>query len=312
MTFLFAATLLVSAFLLFWIQPLVAKMLLPHLGGTPAVWNTCMLFFQGMLLVGYAYVLASVRWLTVRRQALLHLALLLLAALLLPITVSENVIGSVPAGGNPIPWLVGSLMSALAVPFFVVSASAPLLQKWFSESLHPSAGDPYFLYAASNAGSLLALIAFPTLLEPNLKLYQQSWLWAGVYLGLVILVCACVIMLWQSISTDLERIDPARQDEQKTSTMAKDQHPQVTLKQRLRWTMLAFVPSSLVLGVTTFITTDIAAVPLLWVIPLALYLISFVLVFAVKTESILRRATNRIMPGSTLVVTLIVFSGAVE
>lgn len=312
---LFATTLFVSAFLLFWIQPLVAKMLLPYLGGTPAVWNTCMLFFQGMLLAGYAYTGLSVRWLTVRQQALLHFALLLLAALLLPVTISESVTGSVPVEGNPIPWLIGSLMVTLAVPFFVVSASAPLLQKWFSQSRHPSARDPYFLYAASNAGSLLALVAFPVLLEPNLKLHQQSWLWAGVYLWLIVSVGACMIMMtWRPAAgaSNPDQTDQAHAYEQSTPADVADQSQRVTLLRRLRWTMLAFVPSSLVLGVTTFITIDIAAVPLLWVIPLALYLLTFVLAFATKTASVFRRAMNRVMPGAALIVTLVIFSGAAE
>ena len=143
-------------------------MLLPLLGGSPAVWNTCMLFFQGMLLAGYAYVLVATKWLSVRQHALLHLSLLLLAAVSLPIVVSSATTASVPAEGNPVLWLLGSLLKTLGLPFFVISATAPLLQKWFSTTRHPSAHDPYFLYAASNAGSFIALISFPLLLEPDL------------------------------------------------------------------------------------------------------------------------------------------------
>lgn len=317
MTLLFAITLFVSAFLLFWIQPLMAKMLLPYLGGTPAVWNTCVLFFQSMLLIGYAYVSASVRWLGRRGQAMLHIVLLLLAWLFLPLTNSEIASGSAPAQGNPIVWLIATLIATLGLPFFVVSASAPLLQKWFSGLRHPAARDPYFLYAASNAGSLIALIAFPLLLEPNLKLNQQSWWWTGIYVALVTLVCGCTVTLWRSSATDADRPDQAHRDGRQTSGIAKASaasmtHEGVTLKRRLWWTALAFVPSSLVLGVTTYITTDIAAVPLLWVIPLALYLLTFVLVFALKEESQFRRATTRIMPGAALIITLVIFSGAAE
>src|SRR3712207_2516723 len=198
MPLLFAATLFLSAALLFWVQPLIAKMLLPLLGGTPAVWNTCMLFFQGALLAGYAYVLVTAKWLGVFRQAVLHLLLLFAAAFFLPVGVSEQAARSVPTEGNPVPWLLGHLLVSLGPPFFVVSATAPLLQKWFSQTRHASASDPYFLYAASNAGSMLALFAFPLLLEPTLSLRRQGALWAAGYLVLAALISACAVAVWRA------------------------------------------------------------------------------------------------------------------
>src|SRR5947209_4259601 len=175
MPLLFAVTLFLSALLLFWVQPLAGKMVLPVLGGTPAVWNTCVLFFQGALLAGYAYVLASTRWLSTRAQVLLHVALLIAAVLSLPVIIGAK-LGDDPTA-SPVAWLLKTLLLTVGLPFFALSASAPLLQKWFSHTRAASASDPYFLYAASNAGSLIALLAFPVLLEPNLTLGQQGRAW---------------------------------------------------------------------------------------------------------------------------------------
>src|SRR5437868_3705271 len=190
MPLLFAVTLFLSALLLFWVQPLVGKMVLPVLGGTPAVWSTCMLFFQCALLGGYAYVLAVTRWLSQRAQVVLHVALLLAAALSLPVAVAGARAGVVPTDG-PVAWLLKTLLLSVGLPFFALSASAPLLQKWFSQTRDASASDPYFLYAASNAGSLLALLGFPLLLEPNLALGGQGRAWAFAYFALVALVILC-------------------------------------------------------------------------------------------------------------------------
>src|SRR4051812_41923322 len=151
---------------------MIAKMILPKLGGTPAVWNTCMVFFQAALLCGYAYADALPRWLGVRRHLVLHLLLLLTPFALLPIVVGD---GWRPDGdANPVPWLLTLLAVVVALPFFVVATSAPLLQKWFASTGHPTAKDPYFLYAASNVGSLLILLGYPTVFEPFLALHQQS------------------------------------------------------------------------------------------------------------------------------------------
>src|SRR5215212_5854363 len=191
MAFVFAAALFVSAFLLFWVQPLAGKMLLPLLGGTPAVWNTCMLFFQALLLAGYAYALALTRWLSALAQGAVHLALLALAVLALPVALNAAAAGGVPEGASPEWWLLKTLLVTVGPPFFVLSASAPLLQGWFSRTRAESASDPYYLYAASNAGSLFALLGFPVLLEPALTLGQQSRAWASLYGALFLLFAAC-------------------------------------------------------------------------------------------------------------------------
>src|SRR5829696_1891734 len=194
MAFVFAAALFVSAFLLFWVQPLAGKMLLPLLGGTPAVWNTCMLFFQALLLAGYAYALALTRWLSAAAQGAVHLALLALAALALPVALNAAAGGGVPEGASPEWWLLKTLLVTVGPPFFVLSASAPLLQAWFSRTRAESASDPYYLYAASNAGSLFALLGFPLLLEPGLSLGRQNLLWAYAYGVLFLLFAACAVL----------------------------------------------------------------------------------------------------------------------
>lgn len=269
MLIVFSLSMFVSATLLFLIQPMFTKMVLPLLGGTPAVWNTCMVFYQAALLAGYLYAHAAPKWLGVRRQAAFHLALLLLLVLTLPIGIKQG--WTPPSAGNPIPWLLLVLLVSVGLPFFAISTTAPLLQKWFSHTGHPAARDPYFLYGASNLGSMLALVGYPLLVEPYLRLKHQAWAWAGGYVILLALISLCAVMLWRATATASE--------DQEADPAAAAAEP-LTVGRRVWWVLLAFVPSSLLLGVTTYITTDIAAVPLLWVIPLAIYLLTFVLVFA--------------------------------
>ena len=190
---LFSATLALGAALLFGVQPMVAKRLLPVLGGAPAVWNTCMVFFQAALLAGYAYAHAATARLGPRGQAALHAALMAAAAALvaLPLAVAPEAAGPPPAGTNPAPWLLGVLLRTVGPPFFVVAATAPLLQHWFARTGHPAAADPYFLYAASNVGSLLALIGYPLVVEPMLDLAQQVRWWAVGYVFLAGFTLAC-------------------------------------------------------------------------------------------------------------------------
>jgi SAM-dependent methyltransferase len=322
MALLFAVALFVSAFLLFWVQPMVGKMVLPLLGGTPAVWNTCMLFFQAVLLAGYAYAFALTRWLSARAQVVVHGALLLAAALSLPVAVREAAASGLPVVGSPALWLLKTLLLTTAPPFFVLSASAPLLQKWFSQTRARSASDPYFLYAASNAGSLIALLGFPILLEPNLALGRQSRAWALGYGALAVLVIACAAIALRSrtgrviVEESLKTADKNHPDKDASKLKVEgsskgtvEDTSGLTVRRRLRWLLLAFVPSSLVLGVTTYITTDLVAVPLLWVIPLSLYLLSFVIVFA-RRRLLSRGMMARVLPGSAVMLVLVYLSGA--
>jgi hypothetical protein len=307
MSLLFACALFVGAFLLFWVQPLVGKALLPLLGGTPAVWNTCMLFFQALLLAGYAYAHALTRWLSARAQVVLHGALLVGAALALPFAVGDR--SGPPAGASPVLWLLKTLLVTAGPPFFVLSAGAPLLQKWYSRTRARDAADPYYLYAASNAGSLCALLGFPVLLEPRLTLGQQGRAWAVLYVALALLVVGCAA--FALLRPRAEKVEDAPRDGKIKTEDAAGESERISLRRRLRWLALAFVPSSLVLGVTTYVTTDLASVPLLWVIPLSLYLLSFVIVFA-RRRIIPNWLSARLLPGAAVLVSLVYLSGAAQ
>ena len=264
---IYALSIFVSALLLFIVEPMFARMILPLLGGSPSVWNTAVVFYQAMLLFGYIYAHAATKWLGVRRQAALHIVLLLLPLLVLPIGIPAGWVP--PTQANPAPWLLALLLVAVGLPFFVVSASSPLLQTWFAATRHRAAADPYFLYAASNVGSMLALLAYPLLIEPTLGLREQSWIWAGGYLLLAVLIGICALLV---------RRAPAAAPAQ-PAVAALPTVERLSLRRRARWVLLAFVPSSLMLSVTTYLSTNIAPIPLLWVIPLALYLLTFILVF---------------------------------
>jgi hypothetical protein len=273
---LFVATIFTSATILFLVQPLVGKILLPFLGGTPAVWNTCMVFFQGLLLGGYFYSHMITTRLPLRSQVMVHLTVLGVAAAILlllrfdiePLTRAVSWLEP-PTESNPIPWLLTVLLIAAGPPFFAVSTSAPLIQRWFSRTGHPQAADPYFLYAASNLGSMLALVGYPFVVEPGLALESQRWLWVAGFLTLVGLTALCGFLALRVNN------DPAAGQ----AVAAGESTEPLTWARRLRWILLAAVPSSLMLGATTYMTTDIAAIPLLWIPPLALYLLSFIFVF---------------------------------
>ena len=298
---LFSTTLFTSAGLLFWIQPLIGKTLLPILGGSPAVWNTCLLFFQTMLLIGYVYALTLSRWLSPRSQALVHVVLITSIAIYILRSSVHPPVLTAAQQGNPTLWLLKNLLFSVGLPFFILSASNPLLQSWFSRLRHHLAFDPYFLFAASNAGSLLALVAFPLALEPFLVLNKQYQFWR---VGFVVLTAlTCVIALTLKPLVDVSTC-PAQ-----SPTAESDS--KLTVFRRLRWVALSFIPSSLMLGVTTYVTADVAAVPLLWVIPLALYLLTLVLAFA-KRQFASAALLNRLMIVGALVVTLILASGATE
>ncbi|MFA6560943.1 MAG: fused MFS/spermidine synthase [Verrucomicrobiia bacterium] len=274
MVYLFSATLFFSATLLFLVEPMVGKMILPLLGGTPAVWNTCLVFYQAVLLLGYAYAHFSTQWLGLRRQSWLHLGLMALPLLVLPIRISDGAVASLPSEGNPVLWLLRLLGTTVGLPLLAVSTTAPLLQKWFSQTRHRQAHDAYFLYAASNAGSMAGLFGYLALVEPNLRLWTQSRWWSAGYALLLALTTSCAWVLWRSPAekSEISHLKSKIPDE-------RDTRP-VTAGRRALWVMLAFVPSSLMLGVTTYLTTDVAPFPLFWVLPLALYLVTFIMVFA--------------------------------
>ena len=270
MQFLFSTALFISAALLFWAQPMVSKMVLPLLGGAPLVWNTCLVFFQAALLGGYLYAHLSSRFLGVKGQAILHCIPVGIAYF----TLSSGWIDSTPPVDWPVLWLFQFLLVTIGFPFFVLSATAPMLQRWYGWIRHPGAQNPYFLYAASNLGSFIALFGYPLFLESMLDFDAQRKAWSIGYIGFMLLILGCAVSVWRLNANDITSCS-------KENTKG-DSGQTISNRKRLHWIALAFVPSSLLLGVTNHITTDIAAAPLFWVIPLGLYLLTFVFVFARK------------------------------
>ena len=284
---LFAFSLFVSAFLLFVLEPMVAKSMLPKLGGTPMVWNTCMVFFQAALLAGYFAAHLLTRPSLPPWIAWVYPALVAGAIVALPISFTR-----VPApDGAPVAWLLGELVRVAALPTIALSMSAPALQAWFSRTQLQGASDPYFLYAASNAGSLLALLAYPTVIEPSLGLQPQSRVWAVAFVILAILVVGCA-----AVTRRLGHHKYAGAGFKYVGAGLSRPTVQTVIPagQRMRWIMLAFIPSSLMLGVTMYISTDIAAVPLIWVVPLALYLATFVIAFGQRAPGAGAAAERRV------------------
>jgi hypothetical protein len=287
---LFAATLFASAFLMFLVEPMIARMVLPLLGGAPAVWNTCLVFFQAMLLFGYAYAHGATRYLGVRRHLVLHSIVLLLPLLVLPIGLHH---ATPQPSENPVIWLLVVLFGSIGLPFFVLSTSAAVLQKWFSATDDTAARDPYFLYAASNLGSFIALLAYPLIVEPNLRLQDQARLWTAGYVVLVTLSLACATIVWRSGRSAMA-----------APTLDEDAAEPLSPARRARWVALAFVPSSLLLAVTNYISTDVASVPLLWILPLSLYLLTFVIAFSPSAAGV-RGIAARLMPLLVVMLTLV-------
>ena len=263
----YTAAIFVSALLLFSVQPLFTKMVLPRLGGSPAVWSVAMVFFQSLLLGGYAYAhfLMQVRNRTI--PVVVHLLLLAVAMLTLPLSISSGW-GDPPTSGYA-PWLLGLFAVSIGLPFFALAANNPLLQAWFVRTGHPNGPDPYFLYASSNIGSFLALLSYPVLLEPMFTLRTQNLIWTGGYGLLIVLIASCGLLLLRAPANAAKLNMPA------DDTNA----PAPSWILRARWIFLAAVPSGLLIAVTAHISTDVAAAPLLWVLPLSLYLLTWVLVF---------------------------------
>jgi hypothetical protein len=294
MVALFVLTSFLTASLLFLVQPMVGRMVLPAFGGSPQVWTTSMLFFQVALLIGYGYTHVTTARLSERVQPWVHLGVAVLPAFFLPIALS--VIPSGRGGLAPSLELLAGLSIGVAAPFVLIATSGPLVQRWFSWSSHPQAQDPYFLYAAGNVGSAAGLLAYPFVLEPLLTIEAQSRVWAAGYALAVVLLAACAFVVHRSreattrpprgLDSDKQ---PAFGDER---SKAKPSTPSTAVRavastadgiprRRLGyWMFLAFVPSSLMLAVTSLLSTDIAAVPLLWIVPLGTYLLTFTIAFS--------------------------------
>jgi len=262
----YTAAIFTSALLLFSVQPLFTKMVLPRLGGSPAVWSVAMVFFQSLLLGGYAYAHYLMTLKSRVVPIVVHLILLVVALLTLPLSIASGW-GEPPASGYAF-WLLGLFAVSIGLPFFALAANNPMLQAWFVRTGHPDGPDPYFLYASSNIGSFLALLSYPVLLEPMFTLRTQNLIWTCGYGLLIVLIAACGILLMRSPPMSVAAISASEGDA-----------PAPTWMVRLRWIFLAAVPSGLLIAVTAHISTDVAAAPLLWVLPLSLYLLTWVLVF---------------------------------
>ncbi len=263
----YTAAIFVSALLLFSVQPLFTKMVLPRLGGSPAVWSVAMVFFQSLLLGGYAYAHFLMQLRNRTLPVAIHLVLLAVAMLTLPLSISSGW-GDPPTSGYAF-WLLGLFAVSIGLPFFALAANNPLLQAWFVRTGHPNGPDPYFLYASSNIGSFLALLSYPVLLEPVFTLRTQNLIWTGGYGLLIVLIASCGVLLLRAPANAAALNMPADDTEA----------PAPSWILRARWIFLAAVPSGLLIAVTAHISTDVAAAPLLWVLPLSLYLLTWVLVF---------------------------------
>lgn len=257
---------LLGAGLLFLVEPMVARMVLPLLGGTPAVWNACMLFFQVVLLAGYAYAQLLSRWARLGARVLVHLILLGASILFLPLRVVGD---SAPTSGHPAVWLLATLLFSVGPTFFMLSTTGPLIQQWLHGSGQRGGADPYPLYAWGNVGSLAALVGYPLLVEPWLPLRRQTEAWSATYLIFLVVIATFAIRSWRRSMGATPVIQPAPEDSP-------------TLRARLTWAFLAFVPSSGFLAVTQYMSTDVAVVPLLWVLPLAIYLLTMIIAFSGK------------------------------
>jgi hypothetical protein len=263
----YTAAIFVSALLLFSVQPLFTKMVLPRLGGSPAVWSVAMVFFQSLLLGGYAYAHFLMQLRNRSIPVAVHLVLLAAALLTLPLSIASGW-GEPPTSGYAV-WLLGLFAVSIGLPFFALAANNPLLQAWFVRTGHPNGPDPYFLYASSNIGSFLALLSYPVLLEPMFTLRTQNLIWTCGYGLLILLIASCGVLLLRSPANAAELNMPADDNNA----------PAPSWLLRARWIFLAAVPSGLLIAVTAHISTDVAAAPLLWVLPLSLYLLTWVLVF---------------------------------
>ena len=264
----FAGAIFLSAALLFAVQPMFTKMVIPKLGGSPSVWSVAMVFFQAVLLAGYAYAHLLTSYLPGKRSVVVHLVVMAAALFFLPLAIAPWW-GRPPADATAALWLIGLFAVSIGLPFFALSANGPLLQAWFARTDHPAAANPYFLYAASNIGSFLALVSYPFLVEPFSRLGQQTVAWTVLFVALIVLIAWCG---WLMLRAPLPAV----------TTTAQTPSAPPTWRDAAIWIVLAAVPSALLISVTSYISTDIAAAPFMWVIPLALYLMTFVIVFSTR------------------------------
>jgi len=274
---LFTVAIFASASLLFVVQPMVGKLLLPKLGGAPAVWNTCMLFFQATLLAGYLSAFLMTRFVNLKWQVVLYVSGLVLALSQLPLSVAPESTDALLRGADPNFWLLGVLITRVAPVFFMLSITSPLMQNWFARTGHPRGHDPYFLYSASNIGSILSLVLFPFVLEVSWGVNELSvgWMWGfGGFIGLAVL-CGFVSCIGAARQRRTAELFQATE-----TTDSKVNSQPVTWSRRGYWVVLSLIPSSLMLGVTTYVSTDVSSVPLIWIIPLTIYLLTFVLAFS--------------------------------
>jgi len=268
-----------SAFLLFSFQPMVGKMLLPLLGGAAAVWTTAVLFFQFVLLGGYFYADRLTRVKSFRIQLLTHTLVMITAVFFLPIRFDQDSLGA-EAHLQPVLRELLGLLKTGGIPYFVVSTTAPLMQKWFSSTDDVSARDPYFLYAFSNAGSLIALLAYPFFIEPEFGLRDQSFYWMAGYVVLVLLTMATLAALRRTPASIHREVTSDRPD----------------LRRRFTWLAASFVPSALMLAVTTHISVNLAPMPMVWTLPLAIYLVTFIIAFGRRFRVSSRRVAQLALP----------------
>jgi SAM-dependent methyltransferase len=300
---LFAPTIFLSAFLLFCCEPMVGKMMLPYLGGSASVWITCLLFFQLMLLAGYGYAHILERYADIRTQIAVHIFLMLMVLLFLPIRFNAR--PGEMATAYPALWLLGVLLRSVGIPFCIVSTTAPLLQNWLAKTRTSAGRDPYFLYAVSNAGSLMALLAYPLLIEPRWGIRIQSSYWFAGYAALVLLVFSGAALVWAN-----ERSECKRESAQPSTHVGgaagagapKVRRERARWSDRLFWLAAAFVPSGLMLAVTNHMLLNLASMPFLWVMPLAIYLITFMIAFARRL-----RIPPRVLSFTVPIVLLVFF-----
>ncbi len=310
MVLIFTVTVFLSACLLFSVQPMVAKTLLPVFGGGSSVWTTCMLFYQSLLLLGYLYAHVLMTRFGRNAQMIIHSVVLVTA-------LAAGILYDTPtappnASTFPVPWLILQLLLVSGMPFFAISSAGPLIQGWFARTGHHRAHDPYFLYAASNAGSLIGLLAYPLVFEPNMGVSMQRQLWLlglGLFILLAIFAASRTQRPEKLTAKEAKRRRKAEQRLSKnnqeleargsmvTPSPESDEHAPhqdapITWRRRLYWIYLAFVPSSILLGVTSYITTDVVSLPLLWVLPLALYLVTMIIAFSSLVERAVKDFTR--------------------